>query len=155
MKKRGVAPLIATILIIGMVVIVGVVLANFFAEFSSKETERIEDKAFIADLCIKKTKLNFGRSCFIPSPNPISQIDIENEGAYPIEKIDFTFFSGNSSVQTYELNKSISKYGHGILNVTGLGGETERLGYIKYLRVDNETFTCDLVIIDVELNACS
>ena len=106
-------------------------------------------------LYLKKTKLNFGRSCFIPSPNPISQIDIENEGAYPIEKIDFTFFSGNSSVQTYELNKSISKYGHGILNVTGLGGETERLGYIKYLRVDNETFTCDLVIIDVELNACS
>ncbi len=156
MKKRGISPFIAVVLLIGLIIAMGVILATFFSNFSEKETKRIENEAFLMALCTEKTDLNFGRSCFVASPNSTFKVDIENEGAYSIEKINFTFFIGNSTLEFYELNSSIDKFGHGVhdINLPGVGA-MEKMGYIKYLRVDNETIICDLIVVDIELKECS
>jgi FlaG/FlaF family flagellin (archaellin) len=153
MKKKGVSPFIATILIIGLVVALGIVLANFFSDLSETQTQHIEDEAYIMSLCTEKTSLNFGRSCFIASPSSVVTIDIENEGAYPVEKINFTFF-GDSIIGTAEINESISKYGHRVHNVSMVGPDIKKMAYIKYLAVDNETVICNQIIVDVDIPEC-
>ena len=160
MNKKGISPFIATVLLIGMVTVIGVFLLSFYSAFSDNQTGEIEDQTYITRLCIEKTGLNLGNSCYVQTLISIITLDIENEGAYPVSSINFTFYSGTNIAGTYELTDEISKYGHrvignGIDEGIELDSLPEKIAYIKYLNVSGEIVMCDPIFIEVEFEECT
>ena len=100
MNKRGISPFIATVLLIGIVIITGVFLLAFYSSFSSNQTDEIEDQTYITRLCVEKTDLNLGKSCRVSYLTSTIRLDVENEGAYPISSVNFTFYFGTDVVGT-------------------------------------------------------
>jgi len=159
MNKKGISPFIATVLLIGMVTVIGVFLLSFYSAFSDNQTGEIEDQTYITRLCIEKTGLNLGNSCYVQTLISIITLDIENEGAYPVSSINFTFYSGTNIAGTYELTDEISKYGHivignGIDEGIELNSVPEKVGYTKYLNVSGEIVMCDPAFLDIVLKEC-
>ncbi len=152
MNKRGISPFIATVLLIGIVIITGVFLLAFYSSFSSNQTDEIEDQTYITRLCVEKTDLNLGKSCRVSYLTSTIRLDVENEGAYPISSVNFTFYFGTDVVGTYVLTDSISEYGHIVTeDITDLQSVPEKIGHTKYLVVNGETVMCDPAFIGLEI----
>jgi hypothetical protein len=159
MNKKGISPFIATVLLIGMVTVVGVFLLSFYSAFSDNQTGEIEDQTYITRLCIEKTDLNLGNSCYVPDIVARIRLDVENEGPYPISSINFTFYTGIDIVGTYELTMGMSKYGHQVIGYFEgeeilLDSLPEKVGYTKYLNVSGKIVMCDPAYILVEFKEC-
>ncbi len=108
MKKRGMSPLIATILLVGIVIVVGTFLALFFKNFSEDQTQTIEYNTQLNQLCGSPTKLVISEMC--KNPSNLS-MEINNEGSYGIKNVTFMFMHNNGTVNVRNIPSYIGKFG--------------------------------------------
>ena len=73
MEKRGVSALIATVLLVGIAVVLATVLMFFFTNLSKDQTKQAEDDLTLSQYCLKKVKIDYSSFRFehqqIRNPN--------------------------------------------------------------------------------------
>ena len=64
MKKRGISPLIATVLLVGIAVVLATVLMIFLRGVTDDQTTRSEDKLFLGQVCLENVDIEYDSFCF-------------------------------------------------------------------------------------------
>lgn len=149
MNKKGISPFIATVLLIGAVVILSVVVVQFMKGFSEERTESVERQADINYGC-GKSPLVFEDACYA-EPNLIL-FKIKNEGSYGVRKIDLTYFLSDGSTQIGELAKYDTEDPFPMLMLLGKFGfvniedevdfdvsDLEKIKYVKTIDLEDGT----------------
>ncbi len=110
LNKKGISPLIATVLLIGFTVaLAGVVITwggGFIKNITSSTEERTESTlACAGDLNFEITKVNCGRKDGVdvgPEVDEQSKITIDNKGSVKLESVVFRFFdAAGDSLQAF------------------------------------------------------
>ena len=113
MDKRGVSPLIATILLVGIAVTLAVVLSTFIQGLTKKQTEDAEDKLFLGQVCINDVNIDYRSFCFygelednenLGFYNAKIKIEIRNNAEVPIEEFSFKIMGKETRVFTPTCN---------------------------------------------------
>ncbi|MBI2110144.1 hypothetical protein HYT58_03170 [Candidatus Woesearchaeota archaeon] len=100
MKKRGISPLIATVLLIGFTVALAVLVINWGVEYTKKTTEQTGKTTTAALKCA--TELNFDLVKFDCASGSIT---VDNKGAIDIKSIIFRVYKGNSVTPDLDAGK--------------------------------------------------
>jgi flagellin-like protein len=122
MAKRGVSPLIATVILIGIAVVLGTFLMFFVQNLSKGQTEKTEEGLFLGDVCLNKVNIDYKSFCFdsdsVNDPGDGNyeariKIKVQNKAEVPIEEFSFKIVgeetrvfnednSGKLSLDAYE-----------------------------------------------------
>jgi len=70
MKKRGISPLIATVLLVGIAVVLATVLMIFLRGVTDDQTTRSEDKLFLGQVCLENVDIEYDSFCFVYEVDP-------------------------------------------------------------------------------------
>jgi hypothetical protein len=152
MKKRGISPMIAVVVIIGLVFIVGVFLNIFVKEFSKEQTEDIEFKANLDRICVEKTDLDLVDICKIPATEDI-KLTMENRGSNDIEDITFFLTAGDEST-TGRVERSLKKFEKKTFTLTApdyVGSDKLEINYIKHIFFEGEEGDCNSEKIEISV----
>tara|TARA_Y100000034_G_scaffold119858_1_gene162065 strand:- start:384 stop:848 length:465 start_codon:yes stop_codon:yes gene_type:complete len=152
MKKRGVSPLIAVVLLIAILFGLSIILINFVQDFTDKRTEEIDFTSKLNTLCVEKSILDVeDMTC---SSNDVN-LSIKNTGSYPVHNITFMFFSDSGSTYTTGTDSFHSEFMFKKYDFT-LDFDSVNLEKIQYFKnldvlVDNETVVgrCNPVEIEI------
>jgi flagellin-like protein len=97
MKKRGVSPLIATVILVAIVIIIALLLWFWYNQFL--EEQRAKAQTELTQECAQNTELQVrSASCIDTSGNYTITIDLSNTGSSKITSFTFSIESLESSV---------------------------------------------------------
>ncbi len=90
MKKRGISPLIATVLLIGFTIALAVIVTNWGLNYVKGTTERTSEQTEHALSCISDLDFEI-KEVICPDPilGEVGAVVIDNRGATPIERVLF------------------------------------------------------------------
>lgn len=108
MWKKGISPLIATVLIIGFTVALAAMVMTWGSGFIRKTTEETEASASIALKCA--SQLRFEISGVTCDGLNIGEVQIENRGQLEITSLKFRIVS-DEGTQVYDKSGPISAFG--------------------------------------------
>jgi flagellin-like protein len=157
--KRGVSPIIAVVLLVGLAVSLAVVLLNFFDVFSQDRIDEIDVESLKNDLCTDKTWLGLNGYCVNTGPARSDlHISFENDGAYPIEEIFFkvTRVDDPSISITYVHNLHTPGYGIGSFIISDANTFAGDYNVIVEKKLDSNgtAVNCDPIENEMELFSC-
>ena len=94
MGKRGISPLIATVLLIGLAVIIAIIVWAFSGDFFGDQTEYIEEDAYNAILCSGDINIETD-ICYVDS-NTL-KVSLKNRGSVNIPSLRIIVSSSSES----------------------------------------------------------
>lgn len=144
-NKRGVSPLIATILLIAFAVALGAVVMSWgrSTEFLKEEP----DTEKCADVNLKIEEINEIPQVFYggTGSDGFIKFTISNTGSYDIDQL-IVWVIGEKNTNTIELEKSSIKVGYPLVKEIkhdfSKYGEIKKLKFIPKIKVDNLVVTC-------------
>ena len=107
-SKKGISPLIATVLLIGFTVALAAVVITWGSGFVSRVTTGTEEKSTKTITCISDVGFEIKRVICNEEGNSI--ISLENKGSVKINKFKLRFFADTKLKSTSDLDVSIEKY---------------------------------------------
>ena len=157
--KRGISPLVAVVLLVGLAVTLSIVLLNFFDVFSQDRIDDIDVDSLKGDLCSDKTWLDLEGYCVQISPSRSDlHISFENNGAYQIEEIFFRIASVDnpSVIVTHTQTTRMPGYGIGAFSINNAGAQAGDYDVIveKKLDYNGTDIYCDPMQLNMELLTC-
>lgn len=125
MEKRGISPLIATVLLLGFTVALAAVIMTWGTGFTKKMQEQTEETANIQMTCA--TDVVFDIKSVTKSGSDIYNILVSNDGKEPIKKWKIRFYENAATVKlstTDPIVKEISAFGLDTITATPAAGLT-------------------------------
>ena len=130
-SKKGISPLIATVLIIGFTVALAAVIMTWGTKFTKDIQESTSSSANANMVCAQDVTLNIEKVCK-RSDADLYKIVVSNEGNYDITDYRFKFYKNSNTVQTIKRGdnantQTIIKFGVAAIDtgVSGDGGDLE------------------------------
>jgi len=124
LRMRGISPLIATVLLIGITVAVAGLVGTWIFAFSRTSTGSVEEKANLEILC-NKGGISFSDVCY--SSNYLTGY-VTNTGTIVLGNVTLQILYANATQQTYYLS-----YGSGVVtSSTSCCGNLTMLANEKY-----------------------
>ena len=170
--KKGISPLLAVSILVGFVIVLAIVLLNFFDVFSQDRTDNIDNQEKIERVCGELSMLSF-EFCTRGS----SQVDgeIRNGGGLKVVGFESEFRFFNESAGILKLDSTditfIDPHGFAGFSAAGFGSgpgppipnygrinELEGFLYFKNVSHEGETIVCpgNMELIDYfSLEECS
>lgn len=144
-QKRGISPLISTILIISFTVLIAAFVFVWGSDTFVKYKEKTEFESIGSLECATKTTMNIKKGCIL-GDNVILQI--ANAGSRDIDSFLFRT-KGTNNMNLFELNKTSGVYSSGVFEaefdanrLTGLINPNE-IDIFPRLLIQDKYFTCD------------
>jgi len=106
MKKRGISPLIATVLVIGFVIVLGSMFMIWGFDFVKNYQERTEFKSKLQLECASKVNLNIKEACDLGNK---VRLMVENTGDKTIEGFKLRIY-GIQDVQIKDISKNLNSF---------------------------------------------
>ena len=138
--KKGISPLIATVLIIGFTVAIAAIIITFGTDFIKKLSEKTEEEAKLSELC-SKVNFDIKREC-IYGLNV--ETTIENIGTN-IEGFVFRIYGTNKT--NVEERKGLSTGGIKLYQINfdpKIHGIPRKMEVIPFVKVGNRIRMCDV-----------
>ncbi len=136
MKKRGISPLIATVLIVGFVIIASILVYNWGFDFLKGEIDKESQKTEVANTVVGLDSYGYGFDC----DNSNLCVFVANDGNVIIEKIDILVdFTGGQQILSKD--KVILPYQQGWVHLDGLNcanGDITSVKIIPSINLDGE-----------------
>jgi|APSaa5957512535_1039671.scaffolds.fasta_scaffold141096_2 flagellin-like protein len=170
--KKGISPLLAVSILVGFVIVLAIILLNFFDVFSADRTDDIENQEKIERACGELSMLSF-EFCTMGA----AQVDgeIRNEGNLKVVDFESEFRFFNDTAGILKLDSSDITYiePHGFAGFTaagfgsGPGGGIPNYGrineldgflYFKNVTFEDETIVCPGIMEPIDyfsLEECS
>jgi flagellin-like protein len=170
--KKGISPLLAVSILVGFVIVLSIIVLNFFDVFSDERLDDIEDREFVERACSERSKLNFE---FCKRGTSEVRVKITNEGDLGIQKFDSEFKFFNETAGILKIDSStigiIEPYGFAGFTAAGFGsgpgggvpdfGKISELSgfyYIKNVTYDSGSILCPKILKPLaghQLEECS
>jgi len=147
MRKKGISPLISTVLLIGFVVALAVIVTNWGLDYVEEITERTEKTTRSALDCINDLNFEIKEVLCGAAGNSIT---IDNRGEKEIESLIFRIHRGTGDVTPTELD-GVPAFGVKSYSEMGLIGATQLDVIAKILDDDGNAIICDQVIKERKL----
>jgi hypothetical protein len=140
MKKRGISPLIATVLIIALVFIVSIVVIIFINTSIEEEILNVEEKEEISDICINKIDLEYRIKC---NMTDWFNISVSNSKSYSINGIVVKINSEDGS-EVERTIKDIPGYSSNTIigNFTGILEEIKDIKAAPIIMINEKEAFC-------------
>jgi flagellin-like protein len=161
-KKRGVSPLIATVLLIAFAVALGAVVMNWGRTYVEETATYAKSKSETEVKCsmdvrIKEVKVGQTIKVCYNDTGGFVDFVISNYGRKAVEKLIVHVLTTDNSIYTEEINEKINSGGiyHATSNYTG---NFQQLEIIPNIYVTGEYIPCTdahLVFDSTEINECS
>lgn len=149
MNKKGISPLIATVLLIGMVAVLSVLVINFYKDIVEEQTEDIGDDTSLSNYCLQGVDLTFEDLCANVS-NSLLDMKIKNLGAGAIEGFVFhvTGTAGNYVTQS---NVSLGKFSSRrySFDFSGVSADVDKVVVIPLILVDGLSGECPIKELEI------
>jgi flagellin-like protein len=99
MKKRGISPLVATVILISIVIIIALLLWFWYNQFIEEQREK--SQTHLAQECVQNTEIKIRESsCSEDSGEYTISVDVGNVGRSKVTNLLFNVISGGSSTTT-------------------------------------------------------
>jgi len=169
--KKGISPLLAISILVGFVIVLSIVILNFFSFFSGDKIDNIENEELVESICGQLSLLDFE---FCKSGPSSIYGSIRNEGDYKIVNFESEFKFFNESAGALKVDSSdvgsIEPFGFAGFDALGFGSgpgppvpnfgrinELRGFFYIKEILYLNETIVCPGIVEPIsphELEVC-
>jgi len=150
--KRGISPLIATVLLVGLAATLAIILMNFFNVFSQDQINDIEEDQLKNDYC-SKAPLNLNHMCY-NSLTSILTIGITNGGSAMVTGVDLNFIVSGAVGATHSISGDVAPFGFYSEDITYTAGIIEKIIYVKEVSLNGQVVTCDPITIVVNVDEC-
>lgn len=141
MKKRGISPLIATVLILGFTVALAAVIMTWGTGFTKTMTKQTEETSGIQVTCATDVMFEVQKVCETAT-NGEYKILIANNGNKKIEKFTIRFYKSGSDVKSVP-KEDFNSDGDTGLEAFGIEAEDVASGYTG----NKEVFQVDVIPI--------
>lgn len=113
-NKKGISPLIATVLILGFTVALAAVIMVWGTRFTTNIQEQTEETANTQVICTNDVAFKISNVCRVTTDPAVTnnyKVFIENNGIRDIRSLNVRFYKSNTEVTTKEMfSSSIGKY---------------------------------------------
>ncbi len=123
MNKKGISPLIATVLILGFTIALAAIVMTWGKSFTQGLQESTEKSSESAILCA--TEINFKVKNVCLDSNNKYKITVENNGQRDIKYFDVRYYKSPSDVVTGKISFDEASQGNGIIGITKFGVESD------------------------------
>ena len=146
-KKKGISPLIATILIIGFTVALAAVIMTWGQSFTKSITKGTESTTNEQLACANDVKFNIGDACSsesAPGADDEIQVTIGNDGNKQLESLAVRFFTAANDVQVVTVNTPLAAFAirTDILGGLNLASGIKKVEVIPVVKVGDSLITC-------------
>ncbi len=117
LNKRGISPLIATVLIIGFTVALAAVILIWGQGFTKSMQQGAEESANINLMCANDVKFSVTGGCYCATANTI-KVTVKNDGNIDIQNFTARFYKSPTQVGTDDTLLGLAKYGIKTYSVT-------------------------------------
>ena len=148
--KRGVTPLIATVLIIGIVVILTTLTVFFLGDIIDSETGKIGDQTDIENYCLQGVDLEIDPPCREPVDGNLS-IKIKNRANGNLSGFLFQVVEGGNSI-TFDRNLNLPSFGakRYSLNFTGNYSQVREIIVVPKVASETVEAACSEILLSLD-----
>lgn len=145
LSKKGISPLIATVLIIGFTVALAAVIMTWGSSFTRSMQESTEQSTQTQLVCAQEVSLSINSACTTPTG---IDLVIENKGSKAIKKINFRAFTDATTVATEEYATELAPFAIAKVSLTTLatGGLTttdiNKIEGLPSIEIDQKPISC-------------
>lgn len=112
--RKGISPLIATVLIIGLVIVIATAIMLFGTEFVKKSTQRVDVQAEEKMICLEEVSFEIRSACYL-NPSRL-RVLVLNTGSKDIRKFYARFYKDPNTVSEVEKKQVVKAGNSAILN---------------------------------------
>jgi len=149
-KKRGISPLIATVLIIGFTVALAAVIMVWGQSFSKSMQESTEQSTKIQLICSQDVLFEISSACY-DSDHNLVKITVKNNGNQAIESFRARLFKSDNEVEAPELSGPLDPFAIKTFEASpktfGVD-KIEKVELIPVIKVNDKEITCPNTIDD-------
>ncbi len=98
--RKGISPLIATVLIIGLVIVIATIVMLFGTEFVKKSTQRVDVQTEEKTVCLEDVSFEIRSACYL-NPSRL-RVLVLNTGKTDIRKFYARFYKDPNTVSEVE-----------------------------------------------------
>src|SRR3989344_8590518 len=149
MKKRGISPLIATVLLIGFTIVLAAAIFQWGSSLFEKIKAQSEEKALTKITCVSDVNIDIKQACNLISS---ALITIDNKGNINVKGLTVRLIGDKTYVQ--KVDEEIDSFGAKKISVKMPYGITnlKQVEVFPRILVDGKEQTCDSKIKNVDPN---
>ncbi|MBU2589196.1 MAG: hypothetical protein KKB39_00365 [Nanoarchaeota archaeon] len=147
-KKKGISPLIATVLIIGFTVALAAIIMTWGTTFSKSMQKGSEEQANLQMVCAQDVQYTLSAACYFNDTGAI-RVTVKNDGSIDLVDMTARLFTSPSNVEAKMLNKTgdyvLEKYDIGVFDVvltTVTAEEVRMVEIVPVIEVGGKQVTC-------------
>jgi flagellin-like protein len=156
MNKKGISPLIATVLLVAMVAVLSVLVITFYKELVGEQTDEIGDDVSLSNYCLQGVDLSFEDICANVS-NSLLDMKIKNLGSGEVETFVFQVMESSNSYVS-QVNASLGEFSSKrySFNFSGVSGDVDKISVIPLVVIDGLPGECPVKELEItSLSDCS
>lgn len=141
-NKKGISPLIATVLILGFTVALAAVIMTWGQSFTRQIQESTTQQTNVQLTCATDVIYDISNACYIN--DTALKLTVKNDANKQIEKFQVRIFRTASDVETTTIDKSLGAFSIDTPEVitTGNATLTKQIELIPIVDISGQTVTC-------------
>lgn len=153
-RKKGISPLIATVLVIGFTVALAAIIMTWGTTFSKSMQQGSEEQANLQMVCAQDVQYTLSSACY-ESVTDVVRLTVKNDGSIDLVNMTARFFTSPSSVeakdgiQDQDAATGLAKYDIGVFDVSldDLdGSQVKQVELIPIITVGGKQVTCSQTV---------
>lgn len=140
--KRGISPLIATVLILGFVVSLATLIMVFGKGFIEKSTQRVDVEAEERIICLQDVSFEIVAACYL-NPSRM-KIVLLNTGKKNIRYFESRLYTGPDNVSSLRINQAIKLGKSAVLELTVESSEINKIEMFPVVRHKMKSLACSI-----------
>jgi flagellin-like protein len=148
MNKKGISPLISTVLLIGFAVALAAIVFTWGQSFTKETAERTQQSTRTALIC--STELDFDISNVKCTSGVLENVQITNKGNIEIRALKFRVKNANGDVKIYDFNSvddRLEPFGIKTYSTAFDVSDPEMVEAIAIIDIDNEDVVCSQRVV--------
>lgn len=148
-SKKGISPLIATVLILGFTVALAAIIMNWGAKFTRDIQQSTSESATANVVCSQDVVLEVQNVCRTASgANNVYNILVANDGSADVVKFNIRLYKSMSDVVSDTLEETVPGFSLKTLTSTKAPtGGIRKVELIPSIKIEGKTVTCSSNII--------
>jgi len=154
-KKKGISPLIATVLIIGFTVALAAIIMTWGTTFSKSMQKGSEDQANLQMVCAQDVQYTLSSACAVDA-NTV-RVTIKNDGSIDLVNMTARMFTSPSDVEAVDGivdgagASGLAKYDIGVFDVTWTGEaqNVKMVEIVPVIEVGGKQVTCAQTVEEI------
>lgn len=140
--KKGISPLIATVIIIGMVIAIGAIIILFGKDFVEKTTQKVDVESDEKTICMQDVIFEIKSACYMQNDSQSIKVVIFNNGKKDINKIYARFYKSENEILEDNLKQTLKSSGSDSIEFYIGSPDIKQIDIFPMIRHNFKSITC-------------